>query len=234
MDFAVSIIDDEMSVFEEEKTYFQEFSNKKGMSFDLSYFSNPVEFLSNYPDKVDIIFLDIEMPQMNGIEVARKIREKDENVIIIFVTNMTQYAIEGYSVNAYDYVLKPIQKYSLFLKLEKLTSKLGKNIDTHVQIRSEGRIIVADAKTILYVESCGHHVIYHLEDKTLESYERMNDVAKKLPDSFIRCSRYYFVNLRHVKEVKGESVIVGKDDIKISRGEKKAFVERFLACLRGE
>ena len=117
--------------------HLQQYEKETGISIHITSFQNGMDFISDYHPVWDLILLDIEMPLMNGIETARKIRQLDPDVLIIFVTCMAQYAIEGYSVRALDYILKPVHYYSFASKMDQvmeiLATRQKKKLIIHAQ-----------------------------------------------------------------------------------------------------
>ena len=111
----IIVLDDDYEAYNTLKIFIDQFSKENNIGFEINYFSNPLSFLDDYTP-ADLILMDIDMPYLNGIETAEKLRSKDPNVLLIFITNYVQYAIKGYSVNAIDYVLKPV-KYARFSSL---------------------------------------------------------------------------------------------------------------------
>ena len=114
----IAIVEDEQTNANLLKEHLSRFAIENHTEINTSVFSTGVSFLNSYTPIWDLILMDIEMPHINGIETARKIRERDSEVLIMFITQMAQYAIDGYSVNAVDYVLKPVNYYAFSLKLK--------------------------------------------------------------------------------------------------------------------
>ena len=115
----IAIVEDEKEMSNCLRDYLIKFFNEENISIDVSIFDNGNIFLEKYKLNYNLIFLDIKMPSIDGMEVAQKIRKIDKNVMIIFVTSLAQYAIKGYEVNAFDYILKPIDYYNFKLKMSR-------------------------------------------------------------------------------------------------------------------
>ena len=124
--FNIAIVDDEPEAIKILENYLARFSKENGCEFHYASYKNPVAFLENSKQAYDLVFLDIEMPDMSGMDAARKFREYNVSSALIFVTNMAQYAIEGYSVNADDFIVKPISYYDFAMKLARVLNKLNR------------------------------------------------------------------------------------------------------------
>lgn len=108
----IAIVEDEAAVRDQLTDYVRRYTRQYGTEFEVTCFTDGDEILENYRPAFDIIFLDVEMKRLNGMETAQRIRELDDDVLLIFITNMAQYAIKGYSVGALDYVLKPVPYFA--------------------------------------------------------------------------------------------------------------------------
>ena len=101
------------------------YATQNHLQFQVAHFSSALKFINAYKSNYDLIFMDIEMPLMSGMEAAKALRQIDRGVTLVFVTNMVQYAVEGYAVEAFDYILKPINDYAFDLKLKRILSHVG-------------------------------------------------------------------------------------------------------------
>ena len=223
----IAVVEDEERYCRQTVDHLKMYASEENVKFEIVTFSNGLEFLDEYSyNRFDLIFMDIKMPNSNGMSIAKDIRKVDSKVGIIFLTNFTQYAIKGYEVAALDYLVKPIA-YSVFKpKLKRAIGRLSKQTSTYIVLntKSEQRLIPTDR--IRYVESMGHRAIYHLFEEDVTTWESMTAVEEKLSQyHFSRCNNSYCVNLKYVEIVQGMRVKVGQEELKISRGRYKKFMD---------
>ncbi len=192
-------------------------------------FYNAMAFLGKYTAEYDIVFMDILMPMMNGMDASRVLREKDDKVMIIFVTNMQQYAIQGYEVGAFDFILKPVTYPEFKLKFTRALSKLMPQKTTaNILIKSESGMVRLTPEQIIYVEVQQHHCIYHTKLGDYRQYQTMKSVETQLADFyFARCNNYLLVNLAYVSKIDGMNVHVNGEVLPVSYPRKKQFSDKF-------
>jgi DNA-binding LytR/AlgR family response regulator len=197
-------------------------------------FSDGDEIVENYKAEYDIILLDIEMKFMDGMTAAEHIRKVDPEVVIIFITNMAQYAIKGYTVNATDYVLKPVSYFAFSQRLDKVVSRLDKRVKKYLAIGVKGGTVKLYISDICYIESQGHRLIFHTKTEEHVMFGTMKEIEEKLSDrDFYRCNKGSLLNLEHVDGVQDGVVVVNGEKIVISRGRKKEFMEALTNYLGG-
>ena len=200
------------------------YGSENNYPLDIHIFTNAVSFLETYSTDYDAVFIDVKMPYINGMDAAHMLREKDEKVTIIFVTSLVQYAVEGYSVNAFDYLVKPFSYEALAMTMTRLMRHLPRSEAYMFLPMLEGNIRVAPSQ-IVYLETSGHQVIYHLINKTYTRYISFKTACAELKDKgFSECNRCYFVNLRFVRSIKGYTVDVNGEELQISQPRKKSFL----------
>lgn len=182
-------------------------------------------------NEIDLIFLDIHMPDLNGMDMAKSLSNGPE---IIFTTAYSEYAVDGFKVNALDYILKPLD-YSSFLKAALKAQTHFNNINTskqdidiradHLFVKSEYKIVRIEIKDILYIEGMREYVRIHLENKeAIMTLLSMKKIEEKLSDySFLRVHRSYIVNLKKISTIERNRIIFGKVYIPVSDQHKAEF-----------
>lgn len=222
----VAVAEDNPKDLERILGFLKRYGEDRNVQIEVSEYADGSELLEQYRPCYDVVFLDIEMPQLNGMKTAEKIRETDEEVILIFITNMAKYAIRGYRVQALDYVLKPMKYEAFVVKMDKVKRLAEKKKDTSITIKSGVAIHRLRVSNILYVEVVQHLLIFHTEDGDLTTRGVLRDVEAILEENgFFKCNKCYLVNLRHVRSVYNGMALVGNDQLQVSRARKKAFAE---------
>lgn len=207
------------------REYIDKYFSEAGGDYNVSRYSSGIAFLEKYNTRFDIIFMDIEMPSMNGMEVSRRVREIDREVIIIFVTNMAQLAIRGYEVQAFDFTVKPLSYDDFAMKLRVAIEHLNTRNDVKLVLPSKQGMSVVLASRVKYVEVMNHSLTFHTLDGEVSAYGSLKKYESQLNSAhFSRCNSCYFVNLKYVTGVTGFTAHVGGDDLQISANKRKPFL----------
>ncbi|MCD8307227.1 MAG: LytTR family DNA-binding domain-containing protein [Clostridia bacterium] len=223
----VAIVEDDLEEIEKEKNMLSLYAKEYGLEFAVSEFTDTVEFLAGYAPRYDILLMDIDMPYVNGLDAAKRIRVQDKTTVIVFITNMPQYAIKGYSVDALDYILKPVSYYALSSVITKALGRIRRDEDKSIVVKNADGAYKLSLSQILYIEVTGHKCIYHTKDRSIEVYSTIKSIEESLPGKvFVRCSNAYIVNMRHVDFVGKDGVHVGDAVLTLSRAKRKEFIER--------
>ena len=206
-------------------------------AFDVHEFPNGLEFLGSIdgPVPFDLVFMDIDMPGMNGMETARALRTADSAVLLIFVTNMAQYAISGYEVDALDFILKPINKYSFAIKMKRALTRIPQKNEDYFTVRTDGETRSVRISSIRWIDVSGHYVVYHTTDGDITEYTTLKEAFTRINrSSFTFINRSCLVNMRYVDAVSKETVTMGNTKLDISRPQKKAFLTAMSDYLGGK
>ncbi len=223
----IAIVEDELQAKERLCECLNHYAADNNLEFEINWYQSGDEFLEKWKQEEPIIFMDIELPGKNGIDTAKELREKDNQSVLMFVTNLAQYAIAGYEVNALDYVLKPINYFSFQLKIKKAIDAVRNISGSMVQVSTEKGQEFIKASDIYYIEVQNHDIIYHTIYGEMKSTGALKKIEAELQnEGFFRCNYCYLVNLRHVEYIHGNDVTVGKDTLQISRNRKKEFLQK--------
>lgn len=230
----IAIVEDETVYAQQLQKYLEQLMQERNLDCEITHFRNAVFFLEGYRSDFDLVFMDIRMPYLDGMEAAHRLREIDPNVLLIFITSLAQYAIKGYEVDALDYILKPVQYLEFALKMDRVLRRLSdrQTVPKIVISTTEGSISLP-LDDIRYIETQGHHLLYHTGEATARriytQYATMRTAADQLSAlGFARCNSCYLVNLHHVEKIKGYLVTVDGEDLQISQPKKKEFLQQFL------
>lgn len=222
----IAIVEDDSQYAQQLEKYVARFAEETGQKIQTTLFSDGMDIAEEYAPVWDIILLDIEMPLLDGMSAAERIREHDPSVLIMFITNMAQYAIQGYSVNALDYVLKPINYYAFSLKMRRACRILNERSGQALMLMQEGETVKVPASDILYVEVADHQLVYHTAKGEFREFGALKKLEDSLGKGFARCNHCYLVNLKYMDGIKDDCVIVGGTSLKISRAKKKEFMQQ--------
>ena len=231
----IAMVEDEAAVREQLQGYIQRYTRQYGTEFAVTEFSDGVEILDAYRPVYDIVLLDVEMKHLDGMETARRIRELDRDVVLLFITNMAQYAIKGYAVGALDYVLKPVPYFAFSQQLQKAEEKLRRRARHYLAVPVEGGLRRLDTAQIYYMESEGHRVHFYTEEGEFSAPGALKIFEEKLADlPFARCNSGYLVNLAQVKSVQQGLAQVGPYELQVSRPKRKSFLAALADYIGGE
>lgn len=223
----IAIVEDEEKYEKLLLQFLKKYSREKSAEFEISLFSDGDEIVENYDCKFDLILMDIMMRFMDGMSAAELIRKQDERVTIIFITNMVNYAIKGYQVGAFDYILKPITYFSLEKSLDRALSKIDRDEpNEYININTATGVQKVALAELFYIESNAHYLTFYTKRGNFRTYMRMKDVEHTLCAlNFYRINKGIIVNLRYIDGVEENCCMVNDSLLPISRGKKKEFME---------
>ena len=222
----IALVEDDPIYQKQILDFLSRFEAERGESFQVTTFTDGHEIAFHYDGSYDILLMDIELGVMNGMEAAEAIRKLDSEVVIIFITNMPQYAIKGYMVDALDYVLKPLSYYAFSQRIDRALTRMRRRGKKYISIPVKGGIKKLDISRIMYVEIQDHDLIFHTTIGVLQSKGNLTEIEEQLdPKQFFRCGKSHLVNLEFVEGVENNDVQVGDDVVQVSRTRRKALLD---------
>ncbi len=241
----IGIVDDDRGSREHLVKEISDYASVRKLEYEYSEYESAILFLESGEKNFDMLFLDIDMPGMSGMELAEKIRETDKEVVIIFCTNLQQFAINGYSVGALGFMVKPVQTYAFNLNMERALSAVKINqsrksdeADTKFVLKDGTISRLVKASDIDYVEVRQHYLLYNIKDAAtgkrvvIKNRGTMQELVEALsPHGFVRCSSSFLVNIQSVSAVSRMNVYIGEELLPIGRTFKESFMDAFTRYL---
>ena len=212
------------------------YSEEHGVESAITEFADGADLVEHYRPEFDLLLLDVQMPRMDGLEAAHLVREVDSDVIIIFVTNMAQYAIKGYEVDALSYLVKPVPYFAFAQEMGRSLARLQRHHGDSVVLTVGTNIARVPTTDIVYIESVKHRITVH----TLSGKHSFSGTLKAMDQElqgrgFFRSNSCYIVNLRHVTRVEQHTCIMtGGEELQVSRPRRRAFLEALTDFVGGK
>ena len=205
-------------------------------SFEISTYTDGESLIEDWLENkiyFDLLFFDIYMPGLNGIETARKIRADMKNTKIIFISSSNEHYPEAYDVFAFNYIVKPLSRDKLNLILDQALMGIADERRGQIDFSYKGKNYRIFSRNILYIESKDKTICFHMIDKNvLQCYTKLDEILMQLPESsFIRCHQSFAVNIFHVTEMAKNYFRVGLAVISISKKYQKAAKDKYFAYL---
>ena len=208
--YQIAIVEDEEIYAKLLEEFIHRYERDSFQQFKIRHYRDGSEIAENYRGGFDIILM---------------IRRRDPEVLIIFITNRSDYAVRGYEVDALDYVVKPVEYFSFSQKLDRAISRRGRNRDQHIVIHSDGGIYKLSASQILFVESERHNVHFYTTTGRFVSRMNMHEVEDLLRGfGFYRCGKGYIINLDKIDSFSDGVCRIGSYNVPVSRAKKKEFM----------
>lgn len=235
---SIAIVDDSPEDFQHLESCLKQYAEEKKQLFHIKIFQNGLDFLEEYHANYDVVFLDVEMPHIDGINTAKKLRAMDEQVVLVFVTRMAQYAISGYEVQALDFMLKPIRYGTLEEKLDRMLTRVDRQRETE-------RVVLLNLGTDAFRKVYCRDIYYIIKDKnyllveTKDGEYRVRGTLKDIADTFegttiVKCANGCMVNMRYIEQKVRSTVYVQGIQFAITKPYLDSFTESFIAYLRGD
>lgn len=231
----VAIVEDEKPIADLLNSYMKNYGDANQVTFISSYFSNAEDLLCSETHLYDLILLDIQLPGINGMDAAVKIRKMNPEVTLIFVTSLAQYALKGYEVNALDFLVKPVTYAQFSMRLNKAVRVINRKDTMKLTLPSETGKKVVSTKSVLYLEVYGHNLVYHTEEGNYRIRGSISAAVKTLENyHFVQISNSFAINLQYISMINGNEITLSNgEQLFISRTYKKSVMATFAKYLGG-
>ena len=227
----IAVCEDEQILLERLTGHIKNILNKHSVIFSIEAYTNGNVLLSR--GTFDIVFLDIAMKPLNGLTLAKKLRARGDESKLIFITAHRQYAIDAYDVQAFHYLVKPVDMNKLEAVLLQLCSSLKNEYKHAIAVRQGTSVIRVPFEQILYLEVINRKIYLHKKEESFPFYGKLDELEPALPDTFFRCHRSYIVNFDHVQHYKKEEIWLDNEDtVPLSRRRYQAFGLAFMYYLK--
>lgn len=229
----IAICDDEIFMLDELSEMVSNFFKSENMEVTIIKFSNGSSLLQ-YNKHLDIIFLDIQMNELNGMETAKKLRNQNYKGFLIFVTVMEELVFHSFEVRAFDYLIKPIDTNRFTQTIKRLLSDMQNCSDTSLLVRKGNECNIIPFDDIIYCEIINRKIFLHLsQQEVIDYYDRIENLEKKLDGRFFKCHRSYLVNLKYLKSYKkGTAYLNNGETIPVSRLRGENFSNVILQYMK--
>ena len=228
----IAVVEDNDVIREQMKNCLARYAGETGEALQTEYFADGLDILDDFHAQYDLIFLDIQLTNLDGMTTAERIRQADEEVMIVFVTRLEHFAVQGYAVGALDFILKPINYQmvkKVLLRAERLSKKRK---ESYVVLDTDQGLMRLSAGDIRYIEAQRHTLRVHTDLADYYLHDTMKNLEDKLaPFDFCRCHSGFLINLAHVNRAFKNTVTVDGEEIPIARPRQKEFMEQLTAHL---
>lgn len=236
MAYRIAIVDDSATDAEFVQGILRDWAGERQLSIKPELFSSAESFLFRYAEDKnwDILLLDIEMGAMDGVSLAKRIRQENDSVQIVFITGFGDYIAEGYEVSALHYLMKPVKQEKLFSVLDRAVSAIQKT-ERIILLPVGGEMLRLPVSQIQYVEAFSHTVTIMTATDTLQIKMPISEIEKILGDGFIRCHRSYLVGLKHIARLsKTEVILDSGKTLPMSRSAAPLVHKAFVSYYTGD
>ena len=227
----IAICDDDKNAQEQLAKQIMDWADDRKTGIELRYYDSAESFMMSWPEvSCDLVFLDIKMKNIDGVQLAGNIRKKDRNIIIVFVTSFYQYSLYGYNVEALNYLIKPVSAAKLLPTLDKACLIYNSRRNSFLigtNGKDQCKVFLDD---IYYISMSAHYAEVFTADASYTVRKSAKELEELLPEYFIRCHRSHFANMFKVERICGNSslVMLNQKELPLSRNNVKRVKEAFI------
>ena len=226
----VAIVEDEIRYQQMFEEYIRKYAGEKSVDVSVKVFSDGMDISEGYEPVWDVILMDIKMRHQDGMEAARVIRQHDQDVAIMFITTLAQYAIHGYEVGALDYVLKPVEYDKFAMRFDRLLRGINRKEERFIMLPGDDGKDKVEISKIRFIRVDHHNLEINVDSQAgVRNYnirKSISSIEKELSDNrFVRCDQSVIVNISYITKVKKDTVEVGDIILPVSRAKRKPFME---------
>ena len=215
---SIATCEDEKEIQDTIEDYLNNILKNTNIEYEIQKYNSGESLLESNLKDIDILLLDIQMKTINGMDTARKIREFDQNLEIIFMTSFVEFMQEGYEVKAYRYILKPINERKISKNILPCINEIVKKRNNYLTINVKNYVDRIKIDSIIYIETDRPNILIYTHDNMYTTKMSISKIEKILSEyGFFRCHNSYIVNLKLVESMTGNTVVVGGKDIPISK-----------------
>lgn len=230
----VAIVEDAAEQRTQLRGYVEQFFAQQNEPVQVLEYPDGQAVVEAYPESLQLLLLDIDMPRMNGLDAAQAIRQRDEAVLIVFITNMIQYALKGYAVDAMDFMVKPVTEYSCRPTFERVLKRLRQHRGQHIEVKCQKNTLVINLNDLTYAETAGHGLLLHLQSGPLAVSESIQSFAARTQGAgLFRCHTSFLVNLAFVDRLEKTEAIVAGQRIPVSKYRRSDFLQAMAHYMGG-
>lgn len=205
---------------------------ENNLCYEIYRFTSGIKLLEALNENFQIIFLDIQMPGIDGLEIAKYIRKRDKSLYLVFTTSYINYVYKGYEVDAGNYITKPISKEIIYTEMNKAMLKQN-NAKKTIMIKNNDGYFKVFLSEITYIETEGRNTVIHTCYGAMKSFAKMQEYEDSLDNSFLRCHKSYIVNINYISSIEGLCITLNTQEILYVSKLKKRVLMKAMALFYG-
>lgn len=229
----IAICDDEKYMSDKIKTMVSDFFRRKNVGITVCQFANGEELLK-YNKQIDILFLDIQMKGINGMETAKRLRQKQFKGFLVFITILAEMVFQSFEVQAYDYLVKPLDEKYFEKTMERIFISVQSSSKANLLVQKGYKSRIVSFDDIVFCEIINRKIYLHLiSSEVIDFYGKIVEFEKKLDNRFFKCHRSFLINLKYLKSYKnGTAYMEGGGEIPVSRLRGREFSDVILQYMK--